>query len=238
MFGPMAPKHLVELTPPLVESRTEIAQRFLTSAFETVDAVLETLSRMRQLREEAAGKSLPGRLTLPEEDLLRAAIVFTGAGLDATLKQLIRDTLPSLLESNAQAHDKFEKFTEGQLGTGDIADTKMIARYLTSSSPRGRLIEDYIYELTGSSLQSADQIDNTAGALGINDKEVRRRIAGLKDLFTARNEISHELDLQKLSKPGDRSRRSRKVDPTKALCQDGLEAGQLVVNAVGALVSN
>jgi hypothetical protein len=35
-----------------------------------------------------------------EEDLLRAAIVFTGAGLDATLKQVIRDALPSLLEND------------------------------------------------------------------------------------------------------------------------------------------
>jgi len=60
----------------------------------------------------------------PEEDLLRAAIVFTGAGLDATLKQLIRDTLPTLLERNQQAHDKFEAFAAGRLGTGEIADTR------------------------------------------------------------------------------------------------------------------
>jgi hypothetical protein len=33
----------------------------------------------------------------------------------------------------------------------------MIARYLASADPRARLIEDYIYDLTGSSLQSAEE---------------------------------------------------------------------------------
>jgi hypothetical protein len=84
-----------------------------------------TLARSRGDRRHPGGTS-------PEEDLLRAAIVFTGACLDATLKQLIRDTLPILLETNQQAHDKFEAFAAGRLGTSEIADTKMIARYLTT----------------------------------------------------------------------------------------------------------
>lgn len=149
-----------------------------------------------------------------EGDLLRAAVVFTGAGLDATLKQLIRDTLPRLLESITQAHDKFESFAAGQLGTGEIADTKTIARYLTSSDPRGRLIEDYIYDLTGSSLQSAEEVHLAAGALGIDDSSLRKRITGLRPLFVMRNEISHELDLQRLEKQGDRSRRTRSMNQT------------------------
>ena len=162
--------------------------------------------------------------------------MFTGAGLDATLKQLIRDTLPTLLERNQQAHDKFEAFAAGRLGTGEIADTKMIARYLTSPDPRTRLIEDYVYELTGSSLQSADEVQKTAGALGIDDEALRKRITGLRALFVARNEISHELDLQRLGQPGDRTRRTRRIEATKSLCQEGLEVGQLIVNGVGSLM--
>jgi hypothetical protein len=216
------------------QPQTEVAQRFLTSAYESVDGVLTTLSSVRKARSAAAGKALKGRLTLPEEDLLRAAVVFTGAGLDATLKQIIRDVLPTLLEASAQAHDKFEKFAAERLGTGEIADTKMIARYLTSPDPRSRLIEDYIYELTGSSLQSADQVQTTAGALGINDASLRKSITDLTALFIARNEISHELDLQELSKPGDRTRRSRAMQHTERLCQDGFGVGQRIVNAVGS----
>jgi hypothetical protein len=98
------------------------------------------------------------------------------------------------------------------------------------------LIEDYIYDLTGSSLQSAEEVGRVAGALGINDAPLRRRIDDLKNLFVARNEISHELDLQRPEQPGDRTRRTRPLRRTKDLCQEGLEVAQLMVNAVGGLL--
>jgi hypothetical protein len=225
------------LTPACGVAGTDTSQRFLASAYDSVDAVLETLEAMRGIRrQQAPGGRIPGRLTSQEEDLLRAAIVFTGAGLDATLKQLICDTLVVLLEKSTQAHDKFEAFAAQRLGTTEAADPKVIARYLVSADPRGRLIEDYVYELTGSSLQSAEQVGNAAGALGIDDADLRRRIAGLKELFTARNEVSHELDLQRPEQPGDRTRRTRAIGRTKDLCQEGLEVAQLIVNAVGALI--
>ncbi|MGA7671626.1 MAG: hypothetical protein WBW04_14455 [Nitrolancea sp.] len=210
----------------------DTAQRFLASAYDAVDAVLETLDTVRQVRKQTGG-DIRGRLTANEEDLLRAAVVFTGAGLDSVLKQLIRDSLPDLLKTNDQAHDKFEAFARDRVGTGEIADSAMIARYLTSENPRERLIEDYIYELTGSSLQSADEVQKVAGALGIGDANLRKRITKLRELFVARNEISHELDLQRPEQRGDRTRRSRAMKPTKALCHEGLEVAQLMVNEVG-----
>jgi len=78
---------------------------------------LENLAKIRGLRRNQSG-DIRGRLTSNEEDLLRAAIVFTGAGLDAALKRLIRDTLPPLLQVNTQAHEKFEAFSADRLGTG------------------------------------------------------------------------------------------------------------------------
>jgi hypothetical protein len=219
---------------------TEIAQRFLSSAFESVNAVFETMEILRVLRAVRSGsgevKALQGRLTGQEEDLLRAGLVFTGAGLDATLKQLIRDTLPALLDCNEQAHRKFEDFAEGRLGTGEIADTTMIARYLIAANPRTAMIEDYIYDLTGSSLQSAEEVGRVAGALGVDDGSLRKRINGLRSLFVARNEVSHELDLRRPEQPGDRTRRSRPLAATKKLCQEGLDVGQHLVNAVGELL--
>src|SRR5262245_44706240 len=109
------------LTPAATEPQTETAQRFLASAYDSVEAVLQTLKTVRQLRKQKTDGRVT-RLTSSEEDLLRAAIVFTGAGLDATLKQLIRDTLPILLATNTQAHDKFESFAGERLGTGEVAD--------------------------------------------------------------------------------------------------------------------
>ena len=227
--------HLRTLTAACLEPGTETAQRFLASAYDSVEAVLDNLAKIRELRKREVG-DIRGRLPSNEEDLLRAALVFTGAGLDASLKRLIRDTLPVLLESSDQAHEKFETFAADQLGTGEIADSRMIARYLTSPNPRERLIEDYIYELTGSSLQSAEEVQKTAGALGIDDGPLRKRITGLRSLFVARNEVSHELDLQRPERQGDRARRTRSIKPTENLCHEGLEVCQLIINAVGGIL--
>jgi hypothetical protein len=60
--------------------------------------------------------------------------------------------------------------------------------------------------------------------------------AFLKTLYRGRNEISHELDLQRPEQPGDRNGRTRPIGPTKNLCQEGLEVAQLMVNAVGVLM--
>jgi hypothetical protein len=100
---------------------------------------LATLDTVRAAR--GAGR---GRRTSAEEDLLRAAIIFTGAGLDTTLKQVINDTLPHLLGRSDQAHEMFEGFAARQLGTAELADKKKIGRYLVAESPRGRLIQDYV----------------------------------------------------------------------------------------------
>lgn len=230
--------HLRALSAACGEAGTETAQRFLASAYDSVEAVLDNLAKIRELRRQEGSGDIRGRLTANEEDLLRAAVVFTGAGLDAALKRLIRDTLPSLLERNDQAHEKFESFAAAELGTGEIADTRTIARYLTSPNPRERLIEDYIYALTGSSLQSAEEVHKVASALGIEDAELHKRIAGLRKLFLARNEISHQLDLQRPERQGDRARRTRSIQPTKNLCHEGLEVGQQIINAVGAILSD
>ena len=215
---------------------TDTAQRYLAGAYDSVEGLLQAFETLRVIRKETDG-DIRGRMPENEVDLLRAAVVFTGAGLDATLKQLIRDTLPLLLPSNQQAQDKFESFAADRLGTGELADTRMLARYLTSSDPRSRLIEDYILHLTGSSLQSAEEVQLVAGALGIDDGALRKRISGLRPLFAMRNEISHELDLRRPEKQGDRSRRTRRKDRTIKQCHEGLEVGQQIINAVGALLS-
>lgn len=226
---------LSALTPACDVPGTEVAQRFLSSAFDSVTSILSTFDVLREQRRVVQG-DIRGRIPGNEEDQLRAAVVFVGAGVDATLKRLIQDSLPGLLDVNDQAHSKLEAFAASRLGTGEIADTKMIARYLVSGDPRQTLIDDYVFDLTGSSLQSAEEVQKVAGALGIEDASLRRRISGLKDLFVARNQISHELDLQHVQRQGERSRRTRSLPKTLSMCREGLEVAQLIINAVGAML--
>lgn len=152
-----------------------------------------------------------GVLTDQEQDILRAALVMSCAGLDGALKQGIRDCLGHLLTTDQQVKEGFEKFIRKRIGgENDILETgggaKFLARILADESPRERLVEDYIRELTGDSLQSADEVLRTVSALGIDHKDLKLDIPKLKEIFGIRNKIIHELDVDL-----DAPKRKRKV---------------------------
>lgn len=139
-----------------------------------------------------------GMTTDKEQDILRAMLVMACAGLDAGLKQVIRDALPILLQTNPDAQFGLEKFVERQLRgeeTDLTTNTKYLAKMLASASPYKRVIESYIDVLTGDSLQSADQLFKAIKALGIEPKSLDLDKTALKPVFDARNQIIHELDI-------------------------------------------
>lgn len=141
-----------------------------------------------------------GILTDQEQDILRAALVMGCAGLDATLKQSIRDCLETLLEKDNQVRDGFEKFIKKRIsGEGDVLElasgAKFLSLILAEREPRRRLIEEYIKELTGESLQSVEEILRTSAALGLDQKELKLDITQVRGIFGIRNKIIHELDI-------------------------------------------
>ena len=228
---------LSSLQPAVISAHTESAQRFLASAYDSVNHVFETLDTVRGIRKSLKG-TVKGRTPANEEDLLRAAIVFTGAGLDAALKQLVLDSLPVLLaQDRPLAHEKFEEFLKKKLERDGSVDATTLVRYLSSEKPRQKMIDDYVYFLTGSSLQSVQEVRRVVSALGFGEKELHREIGGLKDLFIARNQVSHELDLQRPETQGDRSRRTRTISGTQSLCHTGLKVGQMIINDTAELLN-
>src|ERR1035441_3502362 len=58
---------------------------------------------------------------------------------------------------------------------------------------QSRLVEDYVYELTGDSLQSSEQLFKTCAALGADGQAAIGDAKTLKNVFDARNQIIHEL---------------------------------------------
>lgn len=141
-----------------------------------------------------------GVLTDKEQDILRASLVMCCAGLDAALKQAIRDCLEQLLESSKDVRDGFEKFIRKRIsGESDILEqasgSKFLSLILAEREPRKRLIEEYIKELTGESLQSAEEVMRTTAALGLETKKLGLDIPRLKEIFAIRNKIIHELDI-------------------------------------------
>lgn len=155
-----------------------------------------------------------GVLTDQEQDILRAALVMSCAGLDAVLKQTIRDCLEHLLENDPQVREGFEKFIRRRLsGEADqvefVNGAKFLASVLAEREPRRRLIEEYVKELTGDSLQSAEEILRTAAALGLDPKKIGLNADRLKSIFTIRNKIIHELDIDLNAKVRKRKVRSQ-----------------------------
>lgn len=219
------------LDPAIICAETETAQRFLASAYDSVDAVFRNLETIRQVRRDR-GENVRGRVPSNEEDLLRAAIVFTAAGMDATLKRLIEDSLPALLAISPDVRKKFEAYVRDRLQLESASAT--LARYLIAPNPRDVVMEEYVCALTGDSLQSVEQLNKVAGALGLNDGHLRQQLTAIKPLFIARNEISHELDLLHTQRQGDRARRTRQIPASKALAHQGLNLTQKMVNGVAS----
>lgn len=251
----MASKRTITLPAPADPlPQTETAQRFLDSAVASVRNTIEAMDTLREVRREKEGKGPGGQLADSDMDLLRMAIVFAGAGIDATLKQLVRDAIPDLAEVSPQVAAKFRDFVDRTLAPGgeNAAGHRTLVNVLLSdaASPRAALLELYIGELVGNSLQSAEELDNICGAPGISDQALRKRIADakgprsgpagktrLRQLFEARNEIVHELDLQVPGEANQRRRRPRAIKETIDSVREGLETAQLIINEVSVLLT-
>ena len=174
---------------------TDKAELILEHAQASVKSFSDAFDNVRAHR--GAGRGMP---TDEDQDLLRAMLVFAGAGLDSLVKQLIRDALPALLARDAGVQKRFEEFVFRRLrGDEDDPDlvtgNKFLARLLASAQPRAQLIEEYVRELTGASLQSAEELMRAAAALGLDSKSAGIDPKELKPIFAVRNKIIHELDI-------------------------------------------
>jgi len=146
-----------------------------------------------------------------EQDLLRAMLVMATAGLDSMSKQLIRDSLPVLISCSDQAQNSFERFIARKLGDDKVsrdrvAANKFLARILSKPSPQIQLVEEYIFDLTKGSLQSSESLFQVAGALGVDPPTAGIDPTVLSPIFSIRNSIVHELDINL-----DAQRRNRHV---------------------------
>ncbi len=150
-----------------------------------------------------------------EQDLLRAMVVFAGAGLDSMTKQLVKDTLPKVLAADEQARAGLQKFTIRRLrrevpGEDTITvNLQMLSEVLLSERPQDELVKLLIDELTGGSLQSSDELLKTISYLGLTGEDVGLRPGELKPVFDCRNQIIHELDIDFSAKRRDRFLRKR-----------------------------
>ena len=173
------------------DQRTYRAYQIVEYAHDSADSLHDAFIGLK------AGRKGPA--TDEEQDVLRAMVVFAGAGLDSSIKNLFTSCLQELVLEDSKVKEAFEKFIQRELskGTAELPlNTKLLAEALVEPLPVFHLVERYVYDLTGSSLQSADQIFSASAALGIDPvKEAKLNKKKLDRIFKARNKIIHEFDI-------------------------------------------
>jgi len=178
----------------------------------TVDAVNSFHSVYKSGRSGARG----GPSTHAQQDLYRAMLIFACAGLDIFVKQLIRTKLPRLIAADRKAEAKFKDHVRRGLGKDDKEVLNTVALALIDRNPREVLLADYLESMTSESLQSVEELFRVSEAAGLDSKFIfnseKRNL--LKDAFTVRNQIIHEMDIVVTheKKTGHRTRRQRRAD--------------------------
>lgn len=179
------------------------------TAHAACNAILAAYELVRSQRGRPRGMT-----TDNEQDLLRSMLVMAASGVDATVKQLVQDTLPHLVATDEKAQNSFRKFVERKLEL-DAASAKggvnfpLLAAALVSPAPQARLIEEYISALTGASLQSEDSLFQVAAALGADPNQIGLIPGEIRPIFNIRNKIIHELDINLEARKRTRNLRSQ-----------------------------
>ncbi len=168
------------------------------------DSIKSFYQIYRKLRDD---KTKGGSPTDQEQDLLRAMLLFAGAGVDSVIKRLIEDGLEKIVLNNEDAKSQLIKFVDRKIKKNisgedekriinpktDL-DINLIASLIVSDDPKRLMIESLKVELTENSLQSKQQLLEVSSKLAITPYQIMDDQSCTQDAFVARNEIMHEMD--------------------------------------------
>ena len=171
------------------------------------DAASSFLHIFEDTRRKRRAQGTP---TDEEQDLLRAMLIFASSGLDSMAKQLVRDTLPRLIELDVGSEKMFQQFVARRLARSEDINWSILAELIADRQPRDRLIQDLVEELVSGSLQSVEELMRVAAYFDIPSRSLvsRQEQDEFMRIFAARNEIIHEMDVD-FNQP-NRNRRPRR----------------------------
>lgn len=127
-------------------------------------------------------------------DLYRSALITAGSCMDATMKELIRATLPLLAEGDRRVRKNMAKKIARILPDNFArARTELVELALwPEQAGKEDFIERAIDKLTSHSLQSVDQLEKIRGVFELSFEFPDQ----LGEALKARNEIVHEMDIK------------------------------------------
>ncbi|MBI5466608.1 MAG: hypothetical protein HY975_00120 [Candidatus Kerfeldbacteria bacterium] len=152
-----------------------------------------------------------GPSTHIQQDIYRAMLVFACAGLDVFIKKLVHDKLPQLLAYDKNVEERFADFVGRDLRDDKIVSIqRLLALALVNPNPRAPLLERYLREIAGGSLQSVGAVENVIKASCLESEKIitTQNRKPLQEAFGVRNEIIHEMDIN-VENNAPRSRRYR-----------------------------
>lgn len=209
--------------------------------------LLRQCDEVVEQRRRLEGKKR-GLLTDNEQELLRAAIVFAGAGLDAVVKQVLKDAGRQLVTPQFLAGSEGKRFLQrvarklrGAAGPSESDEVGgaakeagvLLARLLMSENPRAEICQEIVEEMTGGSFQSVERLKEVCNLFGLDcGQVVTERKDKLGSALTARNQITHEMDID-LSKR-TRKRRQRKLEEAQEHVNTLMETACKFVEAADA----
>lgn len=200
----------------------------------SVSALLDALTLVRDTNMQAAGKNR-GRYTNDEIDLLRAALVFTSSGLDASLHRLVRDALPDLARrSGSGARPNYQTFIKQESSN----PSKEFCAALLAEDPTSELLKVYVTVRTRASYQgSGDLRARVRTALGIRKTAVPDAdLAALDPFFEARNAIVHGMDYVDPENSSGRKREARSRSTTIAECDKVFNVAATLIHETAKLL--
>lgn len=216
---------------PLCELPEKPTKTSLVSSFSILershDAADAFFLAFREIRRARSARGTP---TDHDQDLLRAALIFATAGLDSLVKQLVRDTLRQVISRNKGARGQFTEYVQSRLRRTDGIDIRFLAEAIAADRPTSHLQDALIAELTGSSLQSKDQLLRVAAYFAIQSEEITDDLRYLQEVFSARNQIAHEMDIQ--LGQSNRGRRQRRLKTMRGYSVTILETASAFYRAV------
>lgn len=201
----------------------------LTSCRRTVHEFSQTFDNIRRQRNAR------GVATDPEQDILRAMLLFSSSGTDSMIKQVVNDTLHIVIEKDEGARAQFRAHVEKNLltkkdGEVEIINKKLLTDIFLHNSPKQALVENLKKHLTAESLQSKDQIYKVASFFNISSKNLFADDKKLKAVFEARNQIAHEMDVDFTM--NNRNRRQRAKPLITEYCNDLLKLSLAFIKEV------
>ena len=202
-------------------AQTHKAKWIVESAHDTASSLLSAF------HGQLKGAGAP---TDEQQDLLRAMLVFAGAGLDSSVKQAARDCLPALARNSDETREELEKFIEREIRAS--GGQRFLVQLLLHSNTEDEAITEFVNDQTRGSLQSVEELKRICKTIGI---QAPKKIDDLRPAFKARNAIIHEMDMNFSAK--NRNRRSRTRDQMVAWTNQMLEVAELIVDKVDARIA-